>query len=339
LLKLLVYQRKNIVYCAEFCIFAPHNYQFLFQFKDLNELDKLDLKMQTKTKIIIGVSIVIVLLLGGMTYLYFNLRSKEVAISEMTKQFDLEKEELTDEYSQLALQYEGYGLRIGNDSLANMLDAERYKVQRVLEELKTVKSTDTRRINKLKKELETLRGIMKQYVAQIDSLNALNSQLRSENKVVTQQYHAVQEKATVLAEEKKVLTDKVTLAAILEARGITVESFTDKNRIAKKISKTAQLKFSFAINKNISAPMGEKYIYLRITQPDETLLVKKNDNVFLFEGKYINYSARRPIDYEGEEVPVVIYWDVEEFLHPGTYRVDLFADGYQIGTKTFALSN
>lgn len=293
--------------------------------------------MQNKTKIFIG--ILILLLLGGMAYLFFSLRSKEATISDLTKQFDLEKEELSDEYSQLALQYEGYGLRIGNDSLAKMLDAERYKVQRILEELKTVRSTDTKRINKLKKELETLRGVMKQYVAQIDSLNAINTQLRSENKVVTKRYQDVQQQASTLAEEKKALVDKVTLASILEARNFTVESLTDKGRKATKISKTAQLKFSFVINKNISAPTGEKYIYLRILQPDETPLLKKNDNVFLFENKYINYSARRPIDYEGEEISVIIYWDVEEFLHPGTYKVDVFADGYVIGTTTFALKN
>jgi hypothetical protein len=180
---------------------------------------------------------------------------------------------------------------------------------------------------------------MKQYVAQIDSLNAENSQLKSENKVVTQRYHDVSQQASTLAEEKKALSDKVTLASILEARGISVQSLTNKGRLAKKISKTAQLKFNFVINKNISAPTGEKYIYLRILQPDETPLVKKNDNVFLFENKYINYSARRPIDYEGEEVGVTIYWDVEEYLHPGAYRVDVFADGYIIGSATFALKD
>jgi hypothetical protein len=293
--------------------------------------------MQTRTKILL--SVFIVLLIGGIVYLFINLRTKEATISEMAQQFDLEKEELTDEYSQLSLQYEGYGLRIGNDSLATLLESERYKVQRILEELKTVKSTNAKRIGQLKRELVTLRGVMKQFVAQIDSLNALNSQLRTENKVVTRRYEEVQQKATVLGEEKKALTDKVNLAAILDARNVVVESLTDKGRKATKISKTAQLKFSFIITKNISAPTGEKYIYLRILQPDETPLVKKNDNVFLFEDKYINYSARRPIDYEGEEIPVVIFWDIEEYLHPGTYRADIFADGFIIGSATFSLQN
>jgi len=257
----------------------------------------------------------------------------------MGAQFELEKEQLTDEYSQLALQYEGYGLRVGNDSLANLLDQQRYKVQRLLEELRTTKANNVKRINQLKNELQTLRSIMRQYVVQIDSLSAANHQLRTENKAVNQKYAEEQQKTQNLSEEKKELINKVTLASILEARNITVESLTDKGRKATKISKTAQLKFSFIITKNISAPTGEKYIYLRIIQPDETPLVKKNDNVFAFENKYINFSARRPIEYEGEDITVSIYWDVEEFLNPGTYRADVFADGYLIGTSKFVLKN
>ena len=298
--------------------------------------------MQRKTKIGIIIAVIAVLLIGGgigFYLMYQNLQSKNQAISEMSQQFELEKEQLTDEYSQLALQYEGYGLRIGNDSLANLLDAQRYKVQRLLEELRTVKASNVKRINELKNELGTLRAIMRQYVIQIDSLNALNTQLRSENKVVTQRYTEEQLKTSALVEEKKALTTKITLASILEARNITVESLTEKGRKATKISKTAQLKFNFVINKNISASTGEKYIYLRILQPDESALVKKNDNVFLFENKYINYSARRPIEYEGEEVPVTIYWDVEEFLQPGSYRADVFADGYIIGSAKFNLTD
>jgi hypothetical protein len=298
--------------------------------------------MHKKTKIGIGITLLVLLLGGGGFGFYImfrNLQDKDKAIQDMSQQFELEKEQLTDEYSKLALQYEGYGLRIGNDSLANLLDAQRYKVQRLLEELRTVKASNVKRINELKKELETLRSIMREYVVQIDSLNALNVQLRSENKVVTQRYAEEQQKTSALVEEKKELINKVVLASILEARSITVETLTDKGRKATRISKIAQLKFNFIINKNISAATGEKYIYLRILQPDETVLVKKNDNVFLFENKYISFSARRPIEYEGEEVPVTIYWDVEEFLHPGTYRADLFADGYIIGSAKFTLND
>jgi hypothetical protein len=298
--------------------------------------------MQRKTKIGIAIGTIALILIGAgivIFYMYQHVQEKDQEIAQMGEQFELEKEQLTDEYSQLALQYEGYGLRVGNDSLANLLDQQRYKVQRLLDELRTVKASNVKRISELKKELLTLRSVMREYVAQIDSLNALTHQLRTENQTVTQRYTEEQVKNQTLNEEKKDLINKVTLASILEARSITVESLTDKGRKATKISKTAQLKFSFTITKNISASTGEKFIYLRIVQPDETPLVKKNDNVFQFENKYINYSARRPIEYEGEDVAVSIYWDVEEFLNPGTYRAEIFADGYQIGSMRFMLKD
>lgn len=290
-----------------------------------------------KKKIPIILAILVVLLIGGSVYLILSLRSKDVAIHDMSQEFELQKEQLTDEYSQLSLQYEGYGLRIGNDSLATLLDSERYKVQRLLEELKMTKATNTKRISQLRRELETLRGIIKTYVAQIDSLSQANSKLRDENQAVTQRYHQEREHVLSLSEEKKALTEKVNLASILQARNIAVEFLTNKGKKATRISKMSQLKFSFVISKNISAPRGEKYIYLRIIQPDETPLVKRNDNVFLFEDKYVNYSARRPIEYEGEDIATSIFWDVEEYLHPGSYKVEIFADGYLIGTSGFSL--
>lgn len=293
--------------------------------------------MQTRSKIILG--IILAILAGAVVYLFINTKSKDAAISEMAAQFELEKEELTDEYSQLSLQYEGYGLRIGNDSLATLLDTERYKVQRLLEELKTTKATNARRIGELRKELESLRGIIKHYVAQIDSLNTINSKLKAENIAVNQRYQEAKGNVETLSEEKKVLTEKVTLASILDAKNISVETLTSKGRKATKISKTEQLKFTFTIAKNISAPTGEKYIYVRIIKPDDTPLVKSNDNVFMFENKFINYSARRPIEYEGEDIPVTIFWDVEEYLNAGKYRIEIFADGYMIGQSNFSLNN
>ena len=74
-------------------------------------------------------------------------------------------------------------------------------------------------------------------------------------------------------------------------------------------------------------------------KPDYEILVKNRGNVFSLEGKEISYSMKKMIEYEGEEVPVTMYWDVEEFLSPGTYRVDIFADGNLIGQKKFTLKD
>ena len=105
----------------------------------------------------------------------------------------------------------------------------------------------------------------------------------------------------------------------------------------KRIKRMQQFVVNFKIAKNITAPVGEKTIYVRILKPDDDVLVKNRSNLFSFEGKEINYSMKKIIEYEGEEVAVTLYWDIEEFLSPGTYRVDIFADGNHIGKKSFTL--
>jgi hypothetical protein len=276
-----------------------------------------------------------VILIGGAVY--YILRQQQ-RMSDMEELFVLEKASLTDEYEELSLQYEGYKFSAGNDSLIALLTTEQMRVQRLMEELRTVKTTNARRINELKKELESLRKIMRGYVVQIDSLNAENQKLKTENQQVTQRYRQASSAAAQLTKEKERLTERVSLASRLDAVGIRITPLTSKGKAAKKIDKTAQLMVQFTIAKNITAPVGEKDLYVRIMKPDDDILRKPSSGAFAFENREIAYSMMKTIEYDGEEAQVVMYWDVEEYLSPGTYRVDIFADGNMIGRKTFTLA-
>ena len=125
----------------------------------------------------------------------------------------------------------------------------------------------------------------------------------------------------------------------MDATAIHIRPVTSRGKDAKKIDKIAQLVLTFHLAKNITAPVGEKNIYVRIMRPDDDILTKPNSGVFAFENKHISYSMMKTIEYEGEELPITMYWDVAEYLSPGTYRVDIFADGNLIGRKSFTLQN
>jgi len=288
-----------------------------------------------KNKVLwIFLSLVLLSVIGvGIYYILHQQRQ----LNDMAIQMDVQKEELADEYNELSLQYEGYKFSVSNDSLVAKLEREQIKVQRLMEELRTVKSTNARRIGELKRELETLKTIMRGYIQQIDSLNRINQKLTVENREVTQKYQQATATVSQLTQEKEHLTERVSLASKLDASGIYVTGIDKKNKSTDKINKMEQIAISFKINKNITAPTGEKVIYVRIQKPDDDVLIKSRDNVFLFEGKEINYSVKRTIEYDGEETSVSIYWKIEEFLSPGTYRVDIFADGNRIGSQSFKL--
>ena len=48
-------------------------------------------------------------------------------------------------------------------------------------------------------------------------------------------------------------------------------------------------------------------------------------------------QGKQHIEYNGEEQNVNVFWDVEEFLYAGNYRVDIFEGGNLIGSQTFTL--
>lgn len=298
------------------------------------EMSENEKKPGKNFKLLIGIIVALVLIVAGaVTWIVIQ----STKINEMTEMFDLEKEELTDEYSQLAVQYEGYELNVNNDSIIELFEAEKMKVQRLREELRTVKSTNTSRISELKKELATVRGVLKTYIAQVDSLNKKNSELQEENQAVTRKFQEARSNANQLSKEKEQLSERVTMASQLDATNIIIKPVNKKGKDEKKVSKVTQLNISFTITKNITAPTGEKSIYVRIAKPDDDVLVKSAGNVFMYENKNIAYSIRKDIEYSGEEQSVTVYWKVEEFLQAGTYRADIFADGNLIGKKTFSM--
>jgi len=253
----------------------------------------------------------------------------------MQEQFTIDKQELEDEYEAISLQYEGFKFSVKNDSLLYKLENEQAKVRRLQEELRMTKATDQAEIKRLKDELSTLRKVLRSYIQQIDSLNRLNEELRAENKQISQKYQETSKTLNQVSQEKAKLSEKVSLAAQLVATNISVKAVNDRGREQSRLSKSTRFVVSFTIARNITAEPGERFIYVRIMTPDGSVLSKSASDTFPYENGEIRYSMKRLVEYNGEETPVTMYWDIEEFLMPGTYKADIFADGYHIGSHTF----
>lgn len=283
--------------------------------------------------IIVAFGVLIVAILSVAYLLYTEKQTNK----ELVQEFSLEKEDLENEYTRFATQYDELKLTVSNDSLAGLLNQEQVKVQRLLEELRTVKSSNATEIRRLKNELASLRKVMISYINQIDSLNRLTAQQKQVIAEVTQKYNDASRQISNLSEEKSQLNKKVTLAAQLDATNIWVEPKNKRDKRAKKVKDVVKFNIGFTIVKNITAEAGERTLYIRITKPDNDVLTKSSSNTFTYENRTLNYSIKKYIEYNGEEQQIVVYWNVEEFLYAGNYRVDIFADGTLIGSQRFAL--
>lgn len=290
--------------------------------------------MNNKKNLLIVSVAVLLLAMIGVTYLLFTEKQNN---RELLQEFQLDKEDMEAEYSQFVQKYDELKFVVTNDSLALLLEQEQLKTQRLLEELRTVKSSNATEIRRLKKELATLRKVVVGYINQIDSLNRLAERQQQVIADVTKKYNQASLQVNSLSEEKKNLTKKVTLAAQLDVTNIRVEPRNKRGKVAKKVKDVVKLAVGFTIVKNITAENGERTLYIRITKPDNDALTKSASNTFSYENRTLTYSIKKYIEYNGEEQNVTVYWDVEEFLYAGNYRVDIFEGGNLIGSQAFTL--
>lgn len=287
-------------------------------------------------KLLIPLIVVIVLLLGGVTYLAIGLTHQRQVNKDMQELADLDKKEMENEYEQFARQYSEMKTQINNDSIVAQLTKEQLKTQRLLEELRQVKSTDAREIARLKKELATVRAVLRSYVLEIDSLNRLNQNLREENSRVKGQYNEATRQIAGLSSEKASLSEKVAIAAQLDATGINMIAKKKNGKAVKRIKDCKSIEVSFRITRNVTATNGVRTFYVRITTPTGDVL--GGGGTFAYENRDIECSMKKSVEYTGEETPVTMYRAVEEFLSKGTYTVSVFADGNMIGSRSFTFS-
>ena len=306
-------------------------------------MEENQVKTQGKTRSIsvggiVALVIIFIALAGIAVFYMLSWQKSQQDIEEMTQLFEIEKEEMENEYSGFAVQYDEMKVHISNDSLIRQLDKEKQRTQQLLEELRQTKATNAAEITRLKKELTTVRAVMRTYVMQIDSLDQINKQLAKENTRVRQQYQEQTKVVQQLTVDKEKAEEKVALASQLDAAAITVTPNNKRGKEDHKVKNVTQFVVNFTIVKNITVKTGEKIVFLRITKPDGEPLVKDASNTFKYENVNLEYSAKKYIEYTGEQQEVTMYWDVEEYLSAGTYTAYLFVDGVMIGEQSVTLN-
>ena len=182
-----------------------------------------------------------------------------------------------------------------------------------------------------------MRGVLRYYVAQVDSLNKVNEQLIAENNQVRNEIKQVRNNNANLQSENEKLSNKVTLAAKLTAVGLSAKALNKRNKKTDSLKSTTTFDVSFTIAANITAEVGFKDIYVRILTPSEDLLTNAKSGTFQYDGSAVQYSMKKNIEYGGEETPVTLYWNRNETLDPGKYTFEVYADGNLIGKTTLVM--
>ncbi len=300
----------------------------------------------TKKNLYVIIIVAAVAILAG--WLVFSTvkanKRAEAAQTEMEQlQLDMAQRDLEREYQDLNdefAQFENSRKYIKDDSVKRELndkyEAARIQVEKLQQELANQKHKSAAEIAKLRSEIDTLRALLRHYVEEIDRLNKENEALRSENKEIKEKNNRLSSQVSEATRKNEVLSERMTLAERLNVTGLSLTPLNKKGKKEKKVTKAVQLMATFTIPQNNSTPVGEKIIYMRIISPSGQLLGQ--GGTFSFEGGNVEYTAKKSIEYAGEEIGgVTIYYDVNTPLIAGDYTVELFADNFRLVSRQFNL--
>jgi len=230
-------------------------------------------------------------------------------------------------------------LKTSDQGIQDKLNSKKDTITMLLQQAEKYKN-DPYIISRLKKETETLRSIMKDYVKSIDSLNTANQKLTAERDQVADSLKTQKNYSGKLEKQNTKLQDVVKTGSMLVATTISAEGvhyrFGQKETVTDKAKKAEKIKIQFTITSNRIAKGGNKDIYVRVLTPDGKELSKTSDesSIFSFEGTKGYYDAIQSIDYTNQDMSLIIYCESTNGFLPGNYIIKLYTDGTEMGETT-----
>ena len=268
----------------------------------------------------------LLIVLGVLGWQYYQQKLDAV---EIQTQLIAEKDSITQNLKNLMVEYDD--MRTSNVEMNQKLLAEQAKVKEMYREIQTLKTVSYAKIKEYQRELGTLRAILKDLIKDVDSLNTMNQMLVAENIKVREEAFAVKKTVKALEQKTVELSSVVEKGSAIKAREIIGVGVNKRGTEVARARRVEKIQVCFTLTENSIAKPGSRFVYLRLTGPDDFILAIGETDVFDYQGEKIPYSAKREVDYQNKDIEMCIYYDSTGELQPGRYLISLYMDGAAIG--------
>ena len=266
-------------------------------------------KDQDSKKVI--VIIVITILLGVNALLLWQFFDKKTHLEQVSRELDTtmaEKESLSAELQRVKTEYEK--LNQENASLQNQLSAKDEEIRLKIAQIqKLINTGDAAQLKKAKEELNSLRLLNQNFIAQIDSLNTSNKILSEQNFSLNQNLSSANTKVSSLTQENSVLSNKVAIASVLKTTNLKALGVRYKNSgketETNRSKSTDRIKTCFTIMENLVVEKGPKDIFVRVISPDGAVMSTTSET-FIFNGQATLYTTKESIMYENRNTELCV---------------------------------
>ncbi len=271
--------------------------------------------------------IALAVVLAVLSIVFFTIHSQQKADYEL---LNTERTAIQENLNNIIGEFDD--LKTDSEKLKAELKAAREYADSVSTQLQNERSLNYTKMRNYEREISSLRSVMRGYLAQIDSLNALNQDLLDQNVAYKKSLSETElraQKAEELAEE---LAGKVRMGSRIIAQNIEILPLNKKGREISRIKRAKSISINFTVVANTLAKPGQRTIYAAVTSPDGYVVTTEAVPSFNLDGKKTTYTASREVSYANKELPVSIFYEGEGFVS-GTYKVDLYCDDALIGTS------
>jgi myosin heavy subunit len=286
----------------------------------------------SKLKAIIG--ILAILLVGSLIYI-FKLTSDAKTLETTIITVKSEKESVLKDLADLKATYDAAIAE--NTSMSDELIAERDKVVKLMEELKSAKG-DNASLMKYKTQYKALEQKMRNLMEEVAVLKSKNEELTTDldsTKVVLEDSKKYNQ---VLVGQNEELAKTVEKGSKLTVTNLKTASYRVKNsgkQIATdKASRTDMLKVNFTIAENKIAKSGDKTYYVQVIDSKNNVLGDKA--TISFGDTSLTYSFTTTVKYENKTVEVSEQLPGKNFAK-GTYFVNVFDKAELVSKSSFSL--
>ncbi len=298
-----------------------------------DELKSTEPKKKSNVVLIFIVAALAVMLVAALVINYISqndLKDRNAELMVVYSKLD----SIGGEMQQKIIEIEMLGGNV--DTLNMIMDSLNIEKEKLIED----RTRTSKQIRKLKSRVEGYRELLVLKDTEIAQLKKVNEELVVENKDLKVERNELNQTIRAAKKTEEKLSEKVKVASRLEAENIVVEALSKKGKAradefrARQIEK---LKIAFVIAKNDVAPISGKEILMRIIDGNDNVLfdVARGSGTFVLEGKETFYTAKQEILFDNSQQAISFLYDKGSEYLPGRYVMEIYTDGYLMGSKSF----
>lgn len=292
--------------------------------------------------------VLIAALLGTWGYIIYD-KSKT---KEVIQQKDVQYASLDSVRNQLLTDYQAAEIRLDKmtsenaklDSLVKTRDKDVSTMRNRIKTLISKQNASAADLAEARRLINQLNGRIEEYVQEIERLQGENRQLTADKEQLTQEKQELNETLDTKVAENKDLSNKVDVGSTLNAANFQLaaidEKKSGKEKVTAKAKKADKLRVSFDVDNRLSVS-GTKDLYVIVVDPEGQVVKEEglgSGTVNTREDGDKEFTNKVSIDYEqGKRKNVSFDLRQTDKYEPGTYKVEVYQNGFKIGEGTVTL--